>query len=144
MLSVLPPKSINLLPPQIQELMTINSPIYDFYPDIVEIDKSGTNTDWQGIVLVPPPEISRIIKAVNETDKNITKQFIPSTSLIMTRSETDKSNIQLAIEKENSSIVKNKSDQIFVTKINPPPLPVVVPVVVQDVVQILDVVQVVV
>ena len=87
LLAVLPPKSSELLPYPINELLTSNDPIIKkFYPEDFEIDLAGKKNDWQGIVIIPiiSPEI--IIKiyldisnSVNETDvkRNILgKSFI--------------------------------------------------------------------
>jgi 5'-3' exoribonuclease 1 len=67
LLSVLPLKSKNLLPREVEHLMTKNSPIADMYPETVVIERDGKNADWQGIVLIPFVEPSRVIEAVNTT-----------------------------------------------------------------------------
>lgn len=67
LLAVLPLKSKNLLPTEVQHLMTKESPIADMYPTSAPIDRDGKNTDWEGVVLLPFVESDRIIDAVNKT-----------------------------------------------------------------------------
>ena len=51
---VLPPKSKNLLPHPLSNLIgSDTSPIKKFIPDTVEVDCAGKRQEWEGIVLVP-------------------------------------------------------------------------------------------
>ena len=54
LLAVLPPHSCQALPPKLQALMTDpNSPLKQFYPNRFEVDVSGKQQVYQGIVLLP-------------------------------------------------------------------------------------------
>ena len=67
LLSVLPLKSKDLLPREVKHLMTKDSPIADLYPDKVIVEMDGKNREWQGTVLIPFVDPSRVITAVNNT-----------------------------------------------------------------------------
>lgn len=67
LLSVLPLKSKNLLPKEVTNLMTKDSPIADMYPEKVMIERDGKNREWQGTVLIPFVDPKRVIQAVNAT-----------------------------------------------------------------------------
>ena len=54
LLSVLPPKSAQLLPPALGDLLcTSDSPLKSFCPDSFDIDLSGKRREWEGIALLP-------------------------------------------------------------------------------------------
>ena len=54
LLSVLPPKSANLIPSPLNSLLTdSNSPLRPFCPDEFEVDLSGKRKEWEGIVILP-------------------------------------------------------------------------------------------
>lgn len=54
LLCVLPPKSANLIPEPLSELLTDeNSPLKKYCPDDFKIDLSGKRKEWEGIVLLP-------------------------------------------------------------------------------------------
>lgn len=54
LLSVLPPKSANLLPSPLSTLLTDhNSPLRKFCPEEFDIDLSGKRQEWEGIALLP-------------------------------------------------------------------------------------------
>lgn len=63
LLAVIPPKSKNLLPPQLLPLLTVDSPIADMYPASFVIERDGQKADWGGVVILPPVEADRIIAA---------------------------------------------------------------------------------
>jgi 5'-3' exoribonuclease 1 len=67
MLAVLPPLSINLIPPEVRHLMQSNSPIIDMFPTNFIIERDGKNNDWQGVVILPSVDPSRLIAAVSST-----------------------------------------------------------------------------
>lgn len=67
LLTVLPPSSFGLLPKELKSLTQFGSPILDIYPSDFEIEMDGFNSDWQGLTLVPPVEIVRVIEAVRLT-----------------------------------------------------------------------------
>jgi 5'-3' exonuclease len=64
LLAVLPFESQELLPPEVKDLMNIDSPIYDMFPNQFLIDRVGTNRKWEGLPLMPYAESDRIIAAV--------------------------------------------------------------------------------
>lgn len=54
LLCVLPPKSANLIPPPLSELLTNkDSELKKFCPDTFNIDISGKRQEWEGIVILP-------------------------------------------------------------------------------------------
>jgi 5'-3' exonuclease len=73
LLSVIPPKYIELIPTNMRKLMSsIKSPIIDMFPTSVDIDLLGKDMLWQSIPLVPYLDIERI---ENETKKiKLTKE----------------------------------------------------------------------
>jgi 5'-3' exoribonuclease 1 len=69
LLSVLPPKSSKLLPVPYNELvLDRRSPISDFYPEVVSIDREGTRYDWEGVVLLPFIDEERLRHAASTID----------------------------------------------------------------------------
>lgn len=72
LLSVLPPKSANLIPAPLNRLLTDeNSPIKQFCPDTFEVDLSGKRREWQGIVILPIIDIEIMRKAYFEKIGNV-------------------------------------------------------------------------
>lgn len=63
LLAVIPPKSKNILPPELLPLTTIDSPISDMFPLHFILERDGTDQDWAGVVILPPVEADRIIDA---------------------------------------------------------------------------------
>ena len=57
-----------------QKLVEIDSPISDLYPITFETDADGKMEDWQGIVLLPPFQPGRVVKAVNASVKFSTQR----------------------------------------------------------------------
>lgn len=91
LLSILPPKSSNLLPHPLNILLTDkNSPIKQFCPESFHVDVSGKRKEWEGIVILPivdsdiiEHEYSKLIEKVSTHDmrRNIVgKSFIYSIS----------------------------------------------------------------
>ena len=76
LLSILPPESNALLPPQFSTILNYsNSPLSKFLPSKFTIDTSGKKNDWEGIVLLPfldfvllEKEYSKIIKLLDSND----------------------------------------------------------------------------
>lgn len=65
LLSVLPPASIDLIPEKFRYLLLNDmSPIRDLFPEKFRIDREATNRDYQGIAMVPPPDLVRIVASV--------------------------------------------------------------------------------
>jgi len=70
LLAVLPPKSSNLLPQNLADLMVEkDSPISDFYPENFQIDMNGKRNIWEGIVLLPFIEQEKLLGEVGKTKK---------------------------------------------------------------------------
>lgn len=63
LLAVLPPRSMKLLPPELQPLMASNSLIADMFPQKFLIEVYGRNDDRHGLVLLPPVESERLVAA---------------------------------------------------------------------------------
>ena len=81
LLSVLSPKSRNLIPEPINNLVQSNSVIGQFYPNDFEVDLRGKKYEWQGINLLPIiddnlliEEYEKLKNQINPKDKrrNIT------------------------------------------------------------------------
>lgn len=76
LLAVLPPKSSELLPYPLNDLLkSEDDVIKEFYPENFEIDLAGKKNDWQGVVIIPiiKPEnlinlYSTISIKINEVD----------------------------------------------------------------------------
>lgn len=65
LMSVLPERSKNLIPPALRPLMyDPKSPILDFYPDTVELDMNGKTADWEAVVLLPFVDEERLRDAM--------------------------------------------------------------------------------
>lgn len=70
LLAVLPPKSSNLLPKSLAQLMVDpDSPIFDFYPENFKIDMNGKKNIWEGVVLLPFIDQIKLLEAVKENRK---------------------------------------------------------------------------
>lgn len=64
LLSVLPPKSANLIPKPLNRLLLDeNSPLKVFCPDTFDIDLAGKRKEWEGIVILPIVDFSIVRKA---------------------------------------------------------------------------------
>lgn len=65
LMAVLPERSKNLIPTVLRPLMyEENSPIRDFYPREVQLDKNGKTADWEAVVLLSFVDESRLIDAM--------------------------------------------------------------------------------
>lgn len=70
LLSILPVKSILLVPQELRRLMTdVNSPIIDYYPIDFIVDYELKDQDYKGIPILPFVNPARIISAVNTGQK---------------------------------------------------------------------------
>jgi len=87
LLSVLPPKSANLIPrPLNRLLLDRDSPLRPFCPDTFEVDLAGKRKEWEGIPILPIVDFSAVrgeyfarVTEVSERDlkRNITgKSFV--------------------------------------------------------------------
>lgn len=79
LLCVLPPKSADLIPYPLSNLLTKqNSPIRHFYPEKFQIDTSGKRKEYEGVVILPIVNSELIQKVYNEyinkVDKNDLKR----------------------------------------------------------------------
>lgn len=71
LMSVLPDRSVNLLPPALRHLVTeATSPIIDFYPHTFEIDQNGKKASWEAVVLIPFIDQDRLLKYVRPIEDN--------------------------------------------------------------------------
>lgn len=65
LMAVLPERSKNLIPTALRPLMfNENSPIRDFYPKEVDLDKNGKIADWEAVVLLSFVDEHRLIDAM--------------------------------------------------------------------------------
>ncbi|QLL34535.1 hypothetical protein HG536_0G03970 [Torulaspora globosa] len=65
LMAVLPERSKNLIPTPFRPLMfDEKSPIRDFYPREVELDKNGKTADWEAVVLLSFVDEQRLIDAM--------------------------------------------------------------------------------
>lgn len=77
LLSVLPPKSANLLPePLNMLLLEDDSPLKKFCPDTFKIDLAGKRKEWEGIVILPIPDYDMINKIYLEKSSSIDSRNI--------------------------------------------------------------------
>jgi 5'-3' exoribonuclease 1 len=93
LISVLPPKSANLLPLALQPLLlSQQSELKPFIPDDFVIDLSGKRKEWQGIVIIPmmDGELANRVYRVLEAgiDANDLKRNVRGKSFVYSRSQT--------------------------------------------------------
>lgn len=62
LLCVLPISSSKLLPEPLNKLLSKESPLSDFYPEVFDIDLSGKRQTWEGTVLLPSIDYNKIEK----------------------------------------------------------------------------------
>lgn len=67
LLAIMPPTSINLLPPEAQPLMSPSSILGDMFPIRFVIERYDVAEDWMGEVLIPFANADRIRMAVENT-----------------------------------------------------------------------------
>ena len=80
LVSVLPKQSIDLIPPELRWLVTINSPLYDLFPTSFINDNEGKihkklvgrPTMDHGVALIPIPDRQRVIDVVSTIDMDDT------------------------------------------------------------------------
>jgi 5'-3' exonuclease len=93
LLSVLPPKSAQLIPEPMSSLLTnVDSPLLPFCPTKFDIDLSGKRQDWEGIVLLPHVNFNVIEtehdKLIDKVDKKELYRNTLTRSRIYTYSDT--------------------------------------------------------
>ncbi|KAF4371072.1 hypothetical protein G4B88_003001 [Cannabis sativa] len=71
LLSVLPPRSVHVLPVAYQTLMKDDSPIIDFYTTDFEIDMDGCRFTWQGVCKLPFIDESRLLSETKKLVKDL-------------------------------------------------------------------------
>ncbi len=75
LLAVLPAASKELLPKPLQGLMVNEmSPIIDYYPTDFECDLNGKQQEWEAVVLIPFIDETRLLSAMEEPLKHLTKE----------------------------------------------------------------------
>jgi len=73
LLAVLPRESSNFLPPAYKKLMNDGaSPIIDYYPTEFTIDMNGKKNAWEGVVIIPFIDETRLLNAIKNTDSSLT------------------------------------------------------------------------
>jgi 5'-3' exonuclease len=69
LLSVLPPKSSNLLPKPLDKVLTEN--LKQYCPENVVVDLSGKRQDWEGVVILPMIDYELVQSLFNEYENEI-------------------------------------------------------------------------
>ena len=95
LMAVLPQQSSDLLPSPINNLLTSDtSPIKEFYPKEFEVDVSGKRREWEGIVILPmvnltkvQEEYDRVKNQIDDRDKR--RNRIGNTLSYFYSNETD-------------------------------------------------------
>jgi uncharacterized C2H2 Zn-finger protein len=87
LLCVLPPKSADLIPEPLCQLLTDpKSPLKEHCPDDFEIDLSGKRKEWEGIVLLPMVDFSLVrecyMKKLHLVDKRDLKRNVTGRSFV--------------------------------------------------------------
>ena len=72
LLCVLPPESKRWLPECIQKYYEAGSPILDLYPTEFHIDMDGVQNDYEGIVMLPKMDLSRVKQAFQSVQHQLT------------------------------------------------------------------------
>jgi 5'-3' exonuclease len=72
LISVLPPKSSNLIPQPLNFLLTDeSSPIKQFCPDTFRVDLAGKRREWEGIVILPIIDCAVLEECYSQRVKNV-------------------------------------------------------------------------
>lgn len=112
LLSVLPPKSASLIPlPLSTLLLDEQSPVIQYYPKIFDIDLGGKRREWEGIVLLPMMDMTKL--------SSIYKSLVPMISKKDTRRNIKGKEYRYAFEKKKSYSLSHKYGSIikcFVSK----------------------------
>ncbi|SCV00686.1 LANO_0F08086g1_1 [Lachancea nothofagi CBS 11611] len=75
LMAVLPERSKNLIPTVYRPLMfDPKSPIADFYPSEVELDKNGKTADWEAVVKLSFVDENRLIEAMSPLDDKLSPE----------------------------------------------------------------------
>jgi 5'-3' exonuclease len=82
LLSVIPPKSSQLLPKPLNTLLTSqDSPIEQFCPSEIKVDLSGKRREWEGVVLLPMVDRKLVEKVCGEKLKDVSPKDIKRNNL---------------------------------------------------------------
>ena len=77
LLSVLPPKSANLIPSPLNRLLLDDdSPLKKYCPDTFEVDLAGKRKEWEGIVLLPMVKFSELRDAYFKNIGKVESKFL--------------------------------------------------------------------
>jgi 5'-3' exoribonuclease 1 len=75
LLGVLPAASKQHIPEPLHWLMTSpTSPIFDFYPEDIEIDLNGKKNDWEAVVKVPFIDQSKLLLAIRSREHLLSEE----------------------------------------------------------------------
>ncbi|CCE64261.1 hypothetical protein TPHA_0H00510 [Tetrapisispora phaffii CBS 4417] len=75
LMAVLPERSKNLIPAVLRPLMfDEKSPILDFYPNEVQLDKNGKSADWEAVVLLSFVDEDRLVTAMQPYLEKLTPE----------------------------------------------------------------------
>lgn len=92
LLCVLPPKSANLIPRPLCNLLTDpTSPLREFYPEKFDVDLAGKRNDWEGLVLLPSVDFEKVrteyFKEVDKVDKRDIVRNVAGDTVVYVRKE---------------------------------------------------------
>ena len=74
LLAVLPPESVDIIPPSLHHLMKDeDSPIRDFFPSDFVIDLDGKKKEWEGQAILPFLDIDRLRTVYKREESNLTE-----------------------------------------------------------------------
>lgn len=77
LISILPPKSANLLPPPLNTLLTDkNSKLQPFCPEKFIIDCAGKRKEWEGIVILPMLDYEIVNTEYKKLIKKVDKKYL--------------------------------------------------------------------
>jgi 5'-3' exonuclease len=101
LLAVLPRKSQELLPVELQGFMDWNSPIIDIYPEAFIVERDGKDMDWQGVAILPQADFDRIFQVVAMVDWKSSRLalFEPVPDIVIVRNQE-----QEALERQREKI----------------------------------------
>ncbi len=87
LVAILPIKSKNLLPEELQQLFAYNSPIRDLYPEHFIVELDGKNKEHEGVAIIPMIDKNRIVQAVSQIKftANRLKRWLPAQDEIFSR-----------------------------------------------------------
>ncbi len=91
---ILPPSSKESVPSFFQKLYKENSPIYDYFPTVLNYELEGKYADYEKVLLLPNISINRIIHECNKIENNM--------------DENDLIELKEKYKEEKNSITKKK------------------------------------